>query len=297
MRTPLRLALSVAVILSALPSCALGGDADSPMPEPPAIPVAGVTQAAVVGEGAAIDVSQANSTGLFLASLPGIPSSRHKLVVSHGGETRAYEMPLDGTEVAVPANMGDGTYEVSVMRNVHASEYVPILSTEAEVSLSDDDAPFLSPNLMCRFSEGSACVRKAREIAASCRGQGEFAGKALEFVMGAVEYDDAKAAAAGATKDYVPDPDATLASGRGICFDYASLLAAMLRSCGIPARIVVGNVLPSGELHAWVEARVDGTWEGHGVSITPGEWSRIDVTFADGGTLDRAERYDPHRMY
>ena len=42
-----------------------------------------------------------------------------------------------------------------------------------------------------------------------------------------------------------------LKNGSGICFDYASLLAALCRIQGIPARVIVGWT--DIEYHAWVE--------------------------------------------
>lgn len=69
----------------------------------------------------------------------------------------------------------------------------------------------------------------------------------------------------------------------GICFDYASLGAAMLRSVGIPARIVTGYVSPNDFYHAWIMVYIDGTWHTVQFSVNPGEWSRVDLTFASTG--------------
>ena len=49
----------------------------------------------------------------------------------------------------------------------------------------------------------------------------------------------------------------TLRTGRGICFDYASLTAAMLRSQNIPARLEIGY---SGDVyHAWISVYTEET--------------------------------------
>jgi transglutaminase-like putative cysteine protease len=54
----------------------------------------------------------------------------------------------------------------------------------------------------------------------------------------------------------------TLASGRGVCRDYAHLTAALLRALDVPARLV--SVYAPGlrpmDFHAVVEALVDGQW-------------------------------------
>lgn len=44
----------------------------------------------------------------------------------------------------------------------------------------------------------------------------------------------------GELSSYTIDPDRTMDRGRGICIDFASLTAAMLRSQGVPARLVFG---------------------------------------------------------
>ncbi|MGI8857859.1 MAG: transglutaminase family protein [Thermomicrobiales bacterium] len=44
-----------------------------------------------------------------------------------------------------------------------------------------------------------------------------------------------------------------LAAGRGVCQDYAHIMLALCRLCGLPARYVSGHLLGEGGTHAWVE--------------------------------------------
>ena len=44
-----------------------------------------------------------------------------------------------------------------------------------------------------------------------------------------------------------------LALGKGVCQDYAHIMLAICRLCGIPARYVSGHLLGEGGTHAWVE--------------------------------------------
>ena len=76
--------------------------------------------------------------------------------------------------------------------------------------------------------------------------------------------------------DYVPGSTSTqstiedvLATGEGVCQDYAHLMIAITRSWGIPSRYVSGFLCPDGEdagartTHAWVECRFpDVGWTG-----------------------------------
>lgn len=44
-----------------------------------------------------------------------------------------------------------------------------------------------------------------------------------------------------------------LALGKGVCQDYAHVMLALCRLCGLPARYVSGHLLGEGSTHAWVE--------------------------------------------
>ena len=44
-----------------------------------------------------------------------------------------------------------------------------------------------------------------------------------------------------------------LALGRGVCQDYAHVMLAVCRLCGLPARYVSGHLVGEGGTHAWVE--------------------------------------------
>ena len=44
-----------------------------------------------------------------------------------------------------------------------------------------------------------------------------------------------------------------LAVGAGVCQDYAHVMLAMCRECGLPSRYVSGHMLGQGGTHAWVE--------------------------------------------
>lgn len=49
---------------------------------------------------------------------------------------------------------------------------------------------------------------------------------------------------------------------KGVCQDYAHILIALCRACGIPARYVNGFMQGTGVTHAWVEVLVNGEWRG-----------------------------------
>lgn len=54
----------------------------------------------------------------------------------------------------------------------------------------------------------------------------------------------------------------------GVCQDFAHVMIAICRRCGIPARYICGFVVGEGETHAWVEVWNEGYW--HGIDPTTG---------------------------
>ena len=63
---------------------------------------------------------------------------------------------------------------------------------------------------------------------------------------------------------YLPELDNVISKKMGICFDYASLAAAMLRVQGVPTKLVIGYADSS--YHSWNEVYVNG------------QWMRLDIT-------------------
>ena len=236
--------------------------------------------AAVTGPDCAIDVSH---VAQGYAAATGTSAARLKLQVKCGDGSYNYDMPTDGSPIFVPMNMGNGTYTLRVMQNTSGSNYVELLSTTANVGMDSPFEPYLRPNVYCSFDDGSAAVRKARELTAGCATQADALRAICLYVVDNVSYDNAKAERLSSSTGYVPNPDATLSSMSGICFDYAALGAAMLRSVGIPTRIVTGYVSPNGFYHAWIMVYIDGTWHTVQFSVNPGDWSRVDLTFASTG--------------
>ena len=123
-------------------------------------------------------------------------------------------------------------------------------------------------------------VSKARELADGATNTGEVVRSIYNWVVGNITYDTEKAKQLAEATGYIPNPDETLASKTGICFDYASMAAAMFRSLGIPARIITGYVSPNNLYHAWNMIYIDGEWVSVNYEVGPNTWTRADLTFA-----------------
>jgi len=187
-----------------------------------------------------------------------------------------------------PLSGGDGNYEIGVFKQVEGTRYSMVLSTSINVTLTDEFAPFLRPNQYVDFSLDSAAVRKAAELTAGITEFMDKVGAIYNFVISNIVYDVQLAETV--QSDYLPDIDRILASGKGICFDYASLMAAMLRSQGIPTKLVIGY---TGDVyHAWISVycKEDG-WLDDIIFFDGHTWRLVDPTFAANGTSQSVSQY------
>lgn len=241
--------------------------------------------AATTENNASIDISHA-ADGYVTAAATN--DSRLKFQVTSGQMSYNYDLATDGQTYVFPLQLGSGSYAFRVMQNTSENNYVEICRVDATVTLNDEFAPFVRPNIYCNYSESSDCVAVARELAADCENEGDVVKAVYSYLTENISYDTEKAAEVVNATGYVPDPDATLAAGTGICFDYASLAAAMLRSLGIPCKIITGYVSPGDIYHAWNLVYIDGTWHSTSIEIDQDTWSLIDTTF---GAADASNSY------
>ena len=276
-------ALSSLALVSCSGPAGSGGRSDTSGPAYQIPAVAEATfheQEAISENGGMIDISSV-SQGYVAASATN--DNRLKFQVTKDGQTYNYDLPNDGTPLVCPLNMGDGPYTFGIMQNTSGSNYVEITSASADLTLGTEFEPFVRPNVFCSYDADSRCVAKARELAAGAENQGDVLEAVYEWITENIRYDTEKAAALADATGYVPNPDETLGTGTGICFDYASLGAAMLRSLGIPCKIITGYVSPDGIYHAWNLVYLDGSWISVEVNVESKTWTIIDLTFAAAG--------------
>lgn len=228
-----------------------------------------------------VDLSSINKGYIALTANS---DKRLKLQIFKGEEPYTYDI-VQGEEQIFPLQSGDGKYDIKVMKNINDNKYFELYSCQADVKLEDKFQPFTRPNQYADYGKDSKCVKKAAELAGQSTCESDFIAKVYENVCSSVtyDYDLAKNVESG----YIPDPDRTFESGKGICLDYACLAASMLRSQGIPTKIIFGYVAPNDLYHAWnmFYTKEEG-WVTVEFKTGSKDWSRLDLTFAANGESD-----------
>lgn len=201
-----------------------------------------------------------------------------KLKVQVKGPTTTYTYNISpGEWETFPLSDGNGAYQVSVFENVEGTKYALVQSASFEVTLENEFAPFLRPNQYVDYADAELTILRAAQLTAGKSDTLDKVQAVYSYVVENISYD--KELAQTVQSGYLPDLDAVLESGKGICFDYAALMTGMLRSQSVPCKLVVGY---AGETyHAWISvySEKDG-WIDNAIYFDGSAWQRMDPTFA-----------------
>lgn len=255
-------------LLTLLGACALP-PAESPPPTALSIPTPSPTPDPYSNEFAQVDASRLEE-GLVQVRYTGGGDMRIKVQIAK--ETKYnYDLAGDGSWESFSLTEGNGDYTLRVLEHQTENKYKPVFRCSLSLELTDAAAPFRQSSQMVRFEENSPAARLAGELCDGAEGNEEKIQAVFDYVVENLSYDEEKTATV--ESGYLPDVDRVLEEKKGICFDYAALTAAMLRSQGVACKLAVGY---AGEVyHAWVEA-----------DLGEGEWKRMDPTFVSVGRGD-----------
>lgn len=200
------------------------------------------------------------------------------------GVRTPYPLEIGDYEV-VNFVQGNGSYTLQVLEHISGNNYSIGLSKVIDVSLKDEFQPFLYPNQYSDYKADSSCLSKGVEISNESSDDIDYLTKVYHYVTENITYDEQFAA--NIPVNYIPNPDATMSSGKGICLDYASLTVAMLRSQGIPTKLEIGY---SGDVyHAWVSVWTEETgWIDRVIQFNGDEWTLVDTTLGANKNNDEA---------
>ena len=223
---------------------------------------------------ATVDVSNA-SEGYIMVSYTG-DNAKVKLQLT-GPDAVTYTYDLHGGYEVFPLTAGSGDYTVGVFENVSGNQYATALNEQISITIKNEFGPYLYPNQYINFTADSDVIGKAQALAASADTDLNVVSDVYNYIIDNItyDYDKAESVASG----YLPDVDAILASGKGICFDYAAVMTAMLRSQRIPTRLEVGYM---GDVyHAWISIYTKEIGWVNGIIEFDGKnWELMDPTFA-----------------
>ena len=239
---------------------------------------------------ASIDLTN-SADGYFRATYKGTSTKNIKVVVVTPNKIQyQYNLAKTADGEIFPFTEGDGTYTITVYTNSSGNSYAKTFSTSATVKLSDAFAPFLVPSQYVNYTEKSETVKKAAELTKDIKKDLDKIIAIYDYII-TFTYDKEKAKTVQSQTGYLPDVDKILSAKKGICFDYAAVMTAMLRSQGVPCKLMVGYA--GTVYHAWISVYTAETgWIENFIQFDGKNWSRMDPTFdSTGNGSDTAKQF------
>ncbi|MDR3278551.1 MAG: transglutaminase-like domain-containing protein [Oscillospiraceae bacterium] len=239
--------------------------------------------AAVIGNAKAQVDTTNLADGYVKVAYIGGGTAKIKVIITGASKTQ-YKYDLnkknDGAFEVFPFSEGDGSYSIGVYTNTEGSKYATTYTTTVTVKLKDQNAPFLVTNQYVNYTDSSTTVKQAAALVKDITNDLDKVSKIYNYVIKEFKYDKQKAATV--QSGYLPNVDDILSKKKGICFDYAAVMTAMLRSQKIPCKLVVGY---AGDIyHAWINIYTKETgWVNSMIQFDGKNWKLMDPTFASSG--------------
>lgn len=157
----------------------------------------------------------------------------------------------------LPIQFGKGTYEVKLLRHIEGNRYAVIDKVFLNITEEPQDT-FLSSSQPVIWEDNEELLKLSKKILKGKKTDEEKVKAVYEYVVKNMRYDRVKLK--NLQNDYVPDLSKTIKDKKGICYDYSALFAGILRSEGIPTKLVKGYKNDLKNYHAWNEVYLDGEW-------------------------------------
>lgn len=196
--------------------------------------------------------------GVVVIRHDGEADVKTKLMITKGQDKYTYELSADKPQEAFPLQMGNGEYKISILEQISGTRYKIVEEAAVMLQLTNDSKVFLNSVQNVNWSERDQAVQLAKKLTGSSQSDEEKVQAVYEYIIETIRYD--RALASSELTGYLPDNNRTISGQKGMCYDYASLFASMLRSIGIPTKLVMGTSEYVDVYHAWNEVYLNGQW-------------------------------------
>ena len=218
---------------------------------------------------------------------------RMKLTVEHGSVLLTYSMNNDEKYETIPLQYGSGeyTFSLGIAETADSSQYESAGTISLKCKIPDENSCFLYPNQYVSYSADSPVIEKARELCRDLNNPADIAKAICSYIQDVFCYDFVKSVTAD--EEQLPDIETAWKEKAGIEQDLSAVTCAMLRSQGVPAKLVIGTAEDSDNATiswrhstSWVEIIIGG--EILGFDPAKGLYVRDSAGWKD---------YKPERFY
>ncbi|MDY3368225.1 transglutaminase-like domain-containing protein [Zhenhengia yiwuensis] len=228
--------------------------------------IAGLTSVYLYASSAGVDTKDLEK-GIVHISYKSSSGNRLKVMIEKDGQKYTYNLDSQGKTETYPLQLGNGQYKISILENTTGSKYKLVHTEEVTLAMKNPNDVYLNSIQSIEWSDTSGAIQKGNVLTKSIMNDEGKVSTLYDYITKDYSYDYNKLETLPTT--YLPVIDETFKVQSGICYDFSALYAAMLRSQGIPVKLVKGYTPNAKGYHAWNEA----------YDVKTGTWSIIDTTY------------------
>ncbi len=182
-----------------------------------------------------------------------------RIMITYGAEKLYYRLAESTKMQYYPLLLGDGSYKISILSQVSGNKYRVVESKTVQLKLEDENRVYLNAIFTMDWEHEDEVIKLAEQLTEGLKSDKQKAKAIHEYIVKTIGYDYELAKTA--TASYIPSLGEILEAGEATCYGYSALYGGMLRSLGIPAKLVVGDSSGIKGKHAWNEVYLDGEWQ------------------------------------
>lgn len=152
----------------------------------------------------------------------------------------------------------DGSGYTNIEDYIKYAKQIEPLTPEEQDYRDYEIKKYTAPNSLIDLESDEIVISKAAELREASESDEEFIGKVYKLIS-SMEYDYELFNENKDGRFYLPEIDSKFIEGKGICTNKSWIIATMLRSQGIPTKIVDGYQELLGN-HSWNEVLINGQW-------------------------------------
>lgn len=202
--------------------------------------------------------------GLLKVTYTNTENKKIKIMIQKDQEKSFYDL---NNFSQYPLTFGNGEYVFAILENIDGNKYKNISTKKNNITISNPLKVYLNQSQMLNWNKDMNAIKKAKDLTEGMTTNREKAFAIYNYIVQNFTYDHNKAE--NLSKSYTPKAEDTFNSQSGICSDFASLYAVMLRSVDVPTKYLMGNKNDIEAYHAWNQVYLEDS----------GEWITVDTTY------------------
>jgi len=207
------------------------------------------------------DLSKVND-GIIKINYETSGDNKIKIMIQKDNNRAFYDI---GTFNQYPLTFGNGNYIVALLENTTGTKYKVISYEKFEITIDKPENVYVNPIFSLNWNDDMSVINKAKELTKELKTDKEKAVAVYNYLVKNFKYDYKKIN--NIDNSYMPNLENIFKNKLGICSDFSSLYAVMLRSLNIPTKFVKGYKNDIDSYHAWNEVYLDN------------EWITVDITY------------------